>query len=134
MRKMFLYFILIFFANNLFADINGESEQSVIKQLKKELKIPYRVDNVSSLVEVYIEPETLNTKSKNVVIMYIIDGGSIFDKNILKEAYNKDFKNMSCNSSLKLFFGDNKSNTLTYKVMFNGKESFQLNYNSKNCN
>lgn len=131
MKKLLL--LGLFVCSSLFASINGQSEQALIKELKKELKIPYRVDNVSSFVEVYIAPETIGEKSKNIVMMYIIDGGSKFDKNLLKQAYNKDFNNASCNSSLKLFFGDNQSNTITYKVMFEGKESFNLTYNKENC-
>lgn len=131
MKKILL--IGLFIYSSLFASINGESEQALIKELKKELKIPYRIDNVSSFVEVYIAPETIGAKSKNIVMMYIIDGGSKFDKNLLKQAYNKDFKNVSCNSSLQLFFGDNQSNVITYKVMFEGKESFNLSYTKENC-
>lgn len=131
MKKLILSSLLLW--SSLFADINGEPEQIMIKQFKKELKIPYRIDPVSSLVEVYIEPETLFNKSKNIVTMYIIDGGSKFDKNKLKAAYYEDFYNIACNSSMKLFFGDNQSNILTYKVMFNGKESFNHSYSKDVC-
>ena len=81
MKKLLL--LGLFVCSSLFASINGQSEQALIKELKKELKIPYRVDNVSSFVEVYIAPETIGEKSKNIVMMYIIDGGSKFDKNLL---------------------------------------------------
>ncbi len=128
--KKFIMSILVMYSS-LFADINGEPEQIMINKFKKELNIPYRIDKVSSMVEVYLSFEKTG---KNIVIMYVIDNDSKFDKEKLKQAYYKDFKNMVCNSSVNIFFGDDKKNTISYRIMSQGKYLFEFSYVNEDCN
>lgn len=133
-KKMFLSLgVCLTLSSQLFATISNVDEVKVLKGLKNELQVPARIDKVSSIVDIYIEKEKNKNGGKNIVLMYIIDGESTFDKNVLKNAYDKDFINMTCNSELKKLFGDDSLNTVKYRVMFNGETSFLLSYDKKMC-
>lgn len=126
-------FLSVLGLSSLCASINGVEEQKVIKGLKNELQVPSRIDNVSSIVDIYVNTTKNKVGGKIISLMYVIDGEASFDKNQLKPAYNKDFIKMTCDSELNKLFGDDKKNTVNYKIMHKGSESFFLNYNFVDC-
>ncbi len=131
MKRVLLSSLLI--CSSVFASISGVTEQKVIKGLKNELQVPSRIDKVSSIVDIYVNTTKNKVGGEIISLMYVIDGEATFDKNKLKQAYDKDFIKMTCNSELNKLFGDDKKNTVNYKIMYKGIESFSLNYNYGDC-
>lgn len=130
MKKLLI--LLIVSSLSLFATINGQDENAVVKFLKAKSNIPYKVSDNLANTDLYVEPNKTTPKGgKEIVYEYTLNSTQAYNYKELKEAHEEVLIN-TC-KSYEILFGDKLNNAVVNKYKHLGKIVFQIKLDASMC-
>ncbi len=130
MKKLLI--LLIVSSLSLFATIDGQDENAVVKFLKADSNIPSKINDNIALTDLYIEPNKSTPKGgKEIVYEYTLNSTKAYDYEITKKNIEKGKKDICKNN--KFMFGDKLNNTVVDKYKHLGKIVFQAKFDTNIC-
>lgn len=130
MKKLLI--LLIVSSLSLFATINGQDENAVVKFLKAKSNIPYKASDNLANTDLYVEPNKTTPKGgKEIVYEYTLNSTQAYNYKELKEAHEEVLIN-TC-KSYEILFGDKLNNAVVNKYKHLGKIVFQIKLDASMC-
>ena len=130
MKKLLI--LLIVSSLSLFATIGGQDENAVVKFLKADSNIPYKVLYNLALTDLYVEPNKTTPKGgKEIVYEYTLNSTQSHNYKEWKEAFEEELvKNCK---GIEFLFGDKLNNAVVNKYKHLGKIVFQIKLDASMC-
>ena len=130
MKKLLI--LLIVSSLSLFATINGQDENAVVKFLKAKSNIPYKVSDNLANTDLYVEPNKTTPKGgKEIVYEYTLNSTQSHNYKEWKEAFEEELvKNCK---GIEFLFGDKLNNAVVNKYKHLGKIVFQVKLDASMC-